>query len=526
MTENNLKITTLQLLKKLVVVNIPFFLFLSVICFAVYANVLNGQFISGDDVNGYVLNPDVKDVRKALVNADFVNLRYGIVMSLFGLNSTVLHILAVLNHVIMAFLVFILAFLLFNKKTAVISSVLFSLHPINIEAVSWISGSLYSTLAFFVIVTLILYVVYKNSGNKLYLVLSLVAYLAGIALMRSVWVLLASGLVVIMDQFLLEKKINIKSAIKTWPYFLAAGAAFLVLFTGQLSFRVTNLQSTYTLYGSESTPLINRLPYTIFMYIKTLFIPTNLSLYHEEIIPQFIYLLMVIVTIIFLLFLAVLRTRDRKTFGLILIIFGSLLPVFSPVIVSWFFAERYAYLGSAFFCMIVATFLIKVEKEKNIKDLAKIITILIALIFSAMVVTRNFDWQNSKTLWKSTQLENPYSPRVYNNLGDAYSTEGNFPAAIGAFTYATKLLPQYADAYHNLGYTYMQTGELAKAEENLLTSYQINPALYQSTYKLGLIEAYKGNKEKAKEYFELTLKINPGEPYATAELAKLTQPGK
>jgi tetratricopeptide (TPR) repeat protein len=52
----------------------------------------------------------------------------------------------------------------------------------------------------------------------------------------------------------------------------------------------------------------------------------------------------------------------------------------------------------------------------------------------------------------------PDFPEAHNNLGNAYSEQGEIDKAIEHYQIALKLKPDYSDAHYNLGIAYQKKG--------------------------------------------------------------------
>jgi len=206
--------------------------------------------------------------------------------------------------------------------------------------------------------------------------------------------------------------------------------------------------------------------------------PDHLSIFHEgQIIGESFYTFMILFTIALIPLLFILLKRSRIAAGLLLLILIPMYPTFSPVQVAFFIAERYLYVSSIFFSILVAITLLSIQTKigDKYKHFALVATLLILSAYGAKTFTRTMDWKNSRALWEATSKTAPLSPRVFNNLGDAYSTEGNEDAAIGAFSRAVEINPNYVEAIHNLGTVYVKIGQYEIAEQFFKKALEINP---------------------------------------------------
>lgn len=482
--------------------NVPVLLLIAVISILAYGNGLGGEYLSADDIPGIVQSPRTRDFGGTLKSLNFAWIYSSAVFIVFNGSTIAFHFLILIFHIINCYLVMLLASQLFGKRVALYSSLIFCLLPSGSEAVFWISGMNYVFGAFFSLVCINLFFLFRKSGDRNYHLASLLVFLLSLILLQTPWMFTIPLMILCLD---LNDRLTFKVLLKRWWQYgsffvLSIGYWFFVL-SDRLSVRLTTLGTEYYVDPYNQSSLLNRIPYTVFKTIELYVFPYRLSFFHEESITKSYYYLMVAVTILTMASTAYLVYKRSKYAGLVLAIFASIAPTFSPIQVAWFIAERYLYLGAAFFAMILSLLLIKVDTKFKVNNLANYVLIALLVLYSVRLVTRAGDFKSSKTLWLATQKTAPISYRVYNNLGDVYSNEKNWQMAVWAFKTSTELAPYYADAIHNLGYTYMLMGDFENAKKYLLESYQKNGRLYQSLEKLGAIEQRQGNKQKAEEYF-------------------------
>lgn len=515
-------------IKLLIRDNLEVFLLIGFVGLLLYFRTFFATFVSADDLNGFIHNPEILDFDGAMQSLKIHSIYYAVVMKFFGANALLMHSVSLALHILISCCVFILLLLLFGRKTALFSTLLFLTHPVNTEVVAWVSGVGYLLNGIFAFPMLIFYVLYKKANNAKYFWISLAIYAAALLLIRLPWTITAFAILVVLDQFILEKKINFKSLGKLWPYYVATGIWTISYLAPGLNDRVTNLSSNFGLHPETAEPLINRLPFTIYMMLKLYIAPLVLSIFHEGIgISTVLYIVMILATAVFFGWLIFMWKKNRVYAGLGFCLICSILPTLSPIQVAFFIAERYMYLGTAFFTTLIVLIAINIENRYKAKDLAKTILIGIILIYSLRTFIRVNDWKDSKNLWLATSKVEGASARVFNNLGDAFANENNYENSIAAFKRAIEIQPNYADAIHNLGNTYLQAGQLDLAEEYLMKSWEINPALYQATYKLGVIAYQRGDFPQAIAYFNKTIELHPGDAEAMQAVqivqSKMTQ---
>jgi len=456
--------------------NLPFIGLLILLGSSAYFYSLFGEFVTADDVAGFVNNALVRDFWGSIKTLKIQESILATSYALFKVNPFPLHIYSLIVHLTNVVLLFAISYMLFGKQVSAVSSILFAVHPVTVESVSWLGGLNYLHLGLFFFLTLITYLLYKNSGNRKYLYLSVGIYIVSLILQRYAWQLTFPFLIIIVDQLILQKRINLKSLTALLPFILAGGGFFLIYIRQLAQTRIYNLETLYSFDAQGATPWLNRVPYTFYKLILLLLFPKTLSIFHEgEVITTGLYNLMIIITVSFLIGVIVLYKRYRIYSGLLLAIVASVSPTLAPVQVAFFIAERYLYIGTAFFSLFLALIIYNIQKKTGLKNTALYLTLIITSLYFIRTVIRTTDWHNSKNLWLSTSKVAVNSARVYNNLGDAYATEGNYAKSIESFQKAMQLQPGYTDVMHNIALSYLKVGQYDKAREYLEMALKTNP---------------------------------------------------
>jgi protein O-mannosyl-transferase len=474
------KITSIKDIKEVLSANRGFLLILYVLIFTVFFYNLSADFVSADDLAGFVNNPVIRDPVESLKTARLGIWLYSTYYHLFGINPFPLHASSLILHMLIATLLFIFTYMHFEKKIAAFSTLLFAVHPVTTEAVSWISAGAYLHNTTVILLALIFYYLYKNSGKYKYIAASLLIFTLGIAFIRTGWIVTTlPAILIALELGVFKEKINKDLFRKLFPYLLISGLFIIFYFYSALTGRVEDLQNIYGLDPERSTPWLNRLPYSIFMTLRLLILPYELSFFHEgRVISRPLYTFMIFISLLFVISILFLWKKHKRYAGFLLLIAAATLPIYSPIQISFFVAERYLYTAAAFFCILLALVICKVGEKVHTKNFTLAVFTIVIVLFSVRTGIRTIDWHSSKNLWEATARTAPYSPRVYNNLGDAYANEQDLGSSIQAFRTAILLDPNYVDAIHNLGNVYLHIGELELAQEQFEKALQINP-LYE-----------------------------------------------
>lgn len=501
-------------LKVIFKANIPFFIIMGIFSFILYGHTLWGKFLTADDIPGIVNNPLVQDFAGSWRTMDLERVYPATLIKLWGMNPFPFHLFSILGHWFNVCLVFLFIYLLYGKRAATITSVLFLVHPINSEAVSWISAYGYLVFSLINLLMLTFFLLHRKSGKKNFLYYSLIVFAIGLVLYRKPWILLSPVILVIFDQLLILPKIDFKR-IFNYTWYVILSVLYIALWLSKILFkRAVELKTLYYMDTTAGTPYLNRILYTTFMTLKLYFWPQGLTIYHEgEVVGSvglftFITAIATIALIGTTIYLWMNRHKQeyRVAAVSVMIIYAAILFSYSPQVLVWSMAERYLYFGTTFFCLTLAVFYIKYATKYP-----ALYYVLLALViaYTGKTAWRTDAWMDNKRLWTETQKISQYSYRVYNNLGDVYATEENYPLALKYFQMSLQLNPKFADAVHNLGYTYYQMGDMKLAMEYFQKALDMNPLLYQAAYKMGVIQYNQHNFVAARGYFQKTLEIAP-----------------
>ncbi|MFC1755905.1 tetratricopeptide repeat protein [Patescibacteria group bacterium] len=493
---------------------------LILLTFATYAMSLKGNFLQMDDVAGVVNNDYVNVFSKALQSRSIKNIVNAGIKHFYGNNSTSFHFASIFIHFINAVLVFYILKNIFNKKMALISTLLFIVHPANSEAVSWISGSVYLYQAMFWLLSIYFYLLFRKKESKAALFVSYVALFIYVYTLQSAWVIVFPFLITVLDYFVILKKNEWRKYLTLIPYYLAMVYYLIFNFSNAINIRTADLQYYYVGTTSQNrlVSILRVIQNSFSLYLLPIKLNIVFSTYNMTAISalalfSFAGLLGYILYYYY--------KKDKISFALLLCVYVSILPLFSPISIGLGYAERYLYFGTIFFSIFITRLILKLDAKNKNKKIALIVFSILIPLFMFRTVVRTLDWKNDKTLWTAAQQTAPNNYEVYNELGNIYSKEEKLIEALEYYQKALDIRPQYPEVLHNAGLVYIKAGQLDNARAMFLSSLKLNPTLYESFYRLGQLEAFSGNKEHATALFIECLKIKPDYSPAQEELAKL-----
>ncbi len=431
--------------------------------------------------------------------------------SLWKLNVQGYHLTNILLHILVALAIFWLINVLYDDwLLSLFTSLLFIVHPIHIEAVTYISGRADPLATIFILLCFIFYLKSLRLNSKTLYVPMLLSYSLA---------LLSRENSLILPLVLLAYHYSFKQRLKSGQFL-----AILIVALSYIFFRFTLLKSLLP-HPGISTTIIQRLPgffAAIADYTRLLFFPFHLHMEYGNRLFNFTHP-QVILGILILLTLFIYGFKQRKNNSLIFFSISwfliTLLPSSNLYPTNAYMAEHWLYLPSVGFFLIIAKGLSYLCKTRQLKTLGIVLIISLLTFYSYLTIKQNRYWRRPITLYERTLNYVTDSPGVYSSLGLAYFDIGNHKKAIASYKKAIKLDPNFEDAYNNLGFVYNTIGRYDEAIELLKKVIRINPNYVGAYNNLGNAYYALGNKKEAINLFKRALTINPNYVKAYNNLA-------
>ena len=103
----------------------------------------------------------------------------------------------------------------------------------------------------------------------------------------------------------------------------------------------------------------------------------------------------------------------------------------------------------------------------------------------------------------------PDNSETHNNLGNTLIKIGRRPEAIEHYKEALRIKPNIVDAYNNLGNAFKELGQYQQAIDHYEKALRLNPNYLEAHYNLGLALAETGRPEEAIEHYRQALRLGP-----------------
>lgn len=495
--------------------------------FLAYSNIFTNQFVWDDQffIQEWVQIRDVENLPLMVQGAlppkfsgafrPGLSIAYLIFYFSFGQNIFGWHLQALLVHLTASVLVYLIVKQLTKAKQidflAFFSGLFFGLHPIHTEAVTYISASINNIGVAFFLSSFYFYLLRKRLLSLIFAFLAFFTYEFTLTL----------PLVIALHQFTFRKETGFVRLIKK---LFSATLSYFVLALFYILTRVFVIHSV----GRGGYPLNNfyltmlTMTKAFLKYLELLILPINQSinqtlpggivsgyyidLKKEAISAQHFWNPYTVSASLLIGLLIIIASKSRRKQPLITFSIGwfliTLLPASNIIPVQEFMAERYLYIPSLGFCLLLAWVISKLKFKA-------ILVVLISLIFAYLTFERNLIWKDALSLWSDTVKKTPLSEIAYFNLGNAYQRVGQTDQAIEAYLRAIANKPASMGSFINLGNIYMNRRQLELAKNAFSQALKIDPRSATNYNNLGAVLTEQGQYRQALDNFLQALILEP-----------------
>jgi len=133
----------------------------------------------------------------------------------------------------------------------------------------------------------------------------------------------------------------------------------------------------------------------------------------------------------------------------------------------------------------------------------------VVALFIFLTIQRNQDYNSELTIWQDTVEKRPANVRALENLGLTLVQLGRLQEAIGHFEQAVRIRPNQAEAHNNLGAALALTGQMQGAVEQYERALRLKPDYADAHNSLGLALEKVGRVQEAIGHFEQALRFQP-----------------
>ncbi|MCB2184354.1 MAG: tetratricopeptide repeat protein [Desulfobulbaceae bacterium] len=545
----------------------------------VYGHTLDVPFYF-DDKTSIIDNPAIKHLDDLASLWQYAKLRFisyytfALNYNFNGLEVAGYHVVNIFIHFLAGCAVFFLVQGLMRcpkgtlpEKTGdwlpILTALLFILHPLQTQAVTYIVQRSASLAALFYIGSMCCYVwarISDESKQRLLFgaIAILLACLALFTKQNTVTLPLAILLVELVFFQSNPKKTGVGLLMGVLLLAAVYGLAVTVFDVSPLS-----LETADSL--TRETEALSRLQYLaiqsgiVWTYIRLFFWPTGLHLDYHVTFPGSITDPVVLAALaghllVIGLGFFVIRRLPYVGFGILFyylahLVESSIIPIRDIAF------EHRTYLPNMGLCLAVAWLFMQAINRK--KTPALLATAAVIVILAGATWSRNTVWKDPAVFWADCVQKAPDNPRPYLHLAQTLEARGELKQAASYYQQALQLRPDYSEArnffgvfwakqgqfdqailhltealrlsgrdpslHNNLGRALMETGQLEKAEFHLKEAIRLRPKYARGRFTLGMLMLRKKDLKSAKSNFLEVLRLDPSAYFAHNYVAAISQ---
>ena len=535
--------------------------------FACYHHTFNVPFVF-DDLHAIVENQKIRDLGNYLAPESIISgqrplteITFALNYHFGGLEVSGFHQFNLAIHILSAFIVYFLALILFRRLgpsnddsssgwyrsviPAAFTALIFVLHPVQTQAVTYIVQRYASMAAMFYLAAVLCYILGRQAmqawagavsiGIRHYvpfksIALFFLCFLFGLASFLSKQIALSLPLAILLIEYLLFDR--------TWSGWKKKLAVMVPVFTGFLLFVLYSagvLQGDISLgrileetdQRTRETLEVGRLQYlftqfeVVAIYLGILIWPANLSLdymypYVDDFFQGWTFWALILHLVLISAAVFMRRSFPLVTMGILwfyitLSVESSLIPITDVLF------EHRLYLPMFGFAVIAGWAFLEVYRRWQAP--AIVLSLSLLMLLSVATYQRNTVWQSPVSLWADTIEARPENPRAHNNLGQALEDRQRMQEAFHHYQEALKLDPDYADAHLNMGLVLARSGRIDQAENHFIQAAKLRPGLAKAHYNLGLVRQTRNRHHEAIKHYQRALHADPEKTRARLNLA-------
>jgi protein O-mannosyl-transferase len=509
---------------------------------AVYSNTFGVPFVL-DDVTSIFGNPAVRSFKLSFRPRMLGDLSFALNYRLGGMEVAGYHLVNLLIHLINGLLVYCLVSILLksplftadrdageNRLIPLFTALLFICHPVQTQAVTYISQRVASLATLFYLGTLVIWLVARQAATgKVRILFYGVAFSTALLAMATKEIAFTLPLTILLLESVLFggslRRLVVPAAIFSLAAALVPAAYFAA--TGSKGGLLEMLHRLAT-----PTNVISRADYFLTQlrvqatYLRLLVLPTGQNLDYDYPVSHSLFSLPVLASLTLILvmlcgalYLLVRAERSGRP-ELRLIGFGILWFFITLSVESTFIPlqdvifEHRIYLPSVGIFVSFVTVLMTARRYLNNRKAAVaalvipflVLTVLLSAVAAA---ARNEVWKDEITLWEDVVAKSPAKVRAHGSLGSAYQRRGLYDAAAHEYQAAIQLGQNDPANYNNLGTIYhlqQKWGDAASMYRKALT---LDPKNVKAHYNLGTVLTKLERYGEAESELQEVIRLKP-----------------
>ena len=395
---------------------------LAVATVGTFSNALRNQFVSYDDwflveENECIRSLDLSSIAYSLAHRSsqgawqpLRELSYAVDYAVWGLDPFGYHLTNLALHTANVLLVYVLLlWLLRRQPLAWLAAAAFAVHPVQVEAVTWVSGRRDVLYGFFFLLSFLAFL----RGERRYRAGLSWAWLYGASLACLLLALLSKPSAMMLPALLALAIVLFEEGREPLWQRLSVIVPHGLIAAAMAGAQYWCATESKVVKGGAIGGQVASMPWTFATYWRLLFLPVHLATPHSRVPLSWgsdARVIVVTALVVVGVTLALWKAAPRRTIA----VFGLgwwfiiLLPVSNLVPLSMLVAERYLYMPIVGACLLGAEVVGSLWERRP-----KLVTACVAvilLLFAARTHTRNRMWYDGRTFWRDGCSKWPASP--------------------------------------------------------------------------------------------------------------------
>ncbi len=439
-----------------------------------------------------------------------------------GLDTLGYHIVNTAIHAANSLLVFSLILLVFRTPfmeeaqkreqvrglgfaVALSSALIFAVHPLNTQAVTYITQRFASLAAFFYLLSVVLYIRARLYGIGFRSIFFLaVSIFAAVCAMKTKEISFTLPFMIALTEFTFFTGSLRKKLLYLAPILLTLLVIPLSKIDGtpppaiaeeastRLEYLFTEFRVIVTYLRLLVLPIEQALDYDYRSYTSFFVTPVWASfLFLASIFGMGVYLIT--------------RKTVLRLAGFGIIWFFLAISIESSVIplLRDFIFEHRVYLPGigAFVAFSTTVFLFIARCRISFAMPAIAVIAMVSAPLAYVAFQRNLVWKTQISVWEDTVAKHPEKARSRYNLGSLYAEEGRMVEAKREFEKAIEIRPGFSKPHNNLGNIYYSEGRFEEAAREYKLAAELDQANVEALYNLGNVYMVLNRKGEATEAF-------------------------
>lgn len=485
--------------------------------FFVYSGNLNNEVLVGWDDGVYLEDHYIQNLSAESISHFFSSyylgmyqpigvLTYAMNYAMHGESAFGYQLVNLLLHLLNTFLVFVfIRRLRGNDIFALAIATLFALHPMHVEAVSWIATRSNAVYSAFFLLAGIQYLKYLQSGRQLKWIIQVAVFFL-LALFSKSMAISFPFVMLLLDYFS-SRKLTRRVWLEKVLFFILSLIFGIVTIKAAQSFgHIETLTQDYRFY--DRLLLITG---SLWFYLWKMLLPVKLSAIYtypeiiNGLLPRTYYFsMLVMAAIVFWIWRSGKMKRDLIFgFGFFLLTIGPVLPFFWSRI--FIVAERYTYIPYIGLFYVLGVLFEKYLDSKSLKSIVPSawgwgIAAVWLLFLAGSTYNRTETWRSTDALLNDViQKDNSEHDVAAGHFyrGNLYDQEKQYERAFEHYSEAIRLNPEYVLAYNNRGIILGTMGRNREAIEDFNIVVRLNPDYAEGWYNRGIAFYQLGRTNEA-----------------------------